>query len=266
MSRVAPLLFLTWLACGIAPAAAAPIPQQPGKTPAPTGKELYRETERGPTHSLIEINLAGEGLRSMVALLKAVNDIGKERGFAYAFAAAPQNAAPSPGVVVIKVFMTKDREMPLRTLLGADYSELAQAQFDRDGWMSVRQLTLMFEPADRGGRVSDPLADLVGVFSLRADGEPAFRVSKAGQDYFVESRGAAGWAKPVRLVAMTDAERAGAAKSGFAVSAGLRMTQGSADQGFDILRIEEALPGSARPVVLHVLYSWFGPNLLYKLP
>ena len=65
---------------------------------------------------------------------------------------------------------------------------------------------------------------------------------------------------------MTDAERAKAAKSGMNVSAALRMTVGSADQQFDFLRVEEPLPGSTRTVVLHVLYTWFGPNLLYKLP
>lgn len=206
----------------------------------------------------------------MLSLAKAVYDIAKERGFAYAFATAPTtDPAPPPGgapdVVVIKVFMTKDRQMPLRALMGADYSQQAQDQFDRDGWMSVRQFERMFE-ADGRARVSDPLADLIGVFSLMAEGDPAFRVSKTGPDYFVESRSAAGWSKPLRLIVMTDAERAKAAKSGINVSAALRMTQGSADQQFDVLRVEEPLPGSTRTVVLHVLYTWFGPNLLYKLP
>ena len=268
-AKMALLVLLAWFACAPAAAAAAPT-SQAAQAPAPTGKEPYRETERGPSHSLIEISVAGRGLGSMLSLVKAVYDIAKERGFAYAFATAPAaNPAPPPGgaadVVVIKVFMTKDRQMPLRALLGADYSQQAQDQFDRDGWMSVRQFERMLEAGSRG-RVSDPLADLIGVFSLMAEGEPAFRVSKTGPDYFVESRGADGWAKPVRLVTMTDAERAKAATSGLAVSAGLRMTQGSADQGFDILRIEEALPGSGRTVILHVLYTWFGPNLLYRLP
>ena len=269
-AKMALLVFLAWFACSPTAATAAPIPQQPGQTPASTRKEPYRETERGPAHSLIEISLAEPGFRNMLALVIAVYDIARERGFAYAFATAPAaNAAPppggAPGVVVIKVFMTKDRQMPLRALLGADYSQQAQDQFDRDGWMSVRQFERMMEAGNRG-RVSDPLADLIGVFSLMAEGDPAFRVSKTGPDYFVENRGPDGWAKPVRLVAMTDAERAKAATSGLAVSAGLRMTQGSADQGFDILRIEEALPGSGRTVILHVLYTWFDPNLLYKLP
>ena len=269
-ASVAYLVLLAALACVPAPAAAAPIPQQPGLAPAPTGKEPYRETERGPSHSLIEIRLAGQGFGNMLSLVKAVYDIAKERGFAYAFATAPAaDPAPppgrAPGAVVIKVFMTTDRQTQLRALMGADYSQQAQDQFDRDGWMSVRQFERMLEAGSRG-RVSDPLADLIGVFSLMAEGDPAFRVSKTGPDYFVESRGAAGWSKPVRLIVMTDAERAKAAKSGFNVSAALRMTQGSADQGFDILRVEEPLPGSTRTVVLHVLYTWFGPNLLYKLP
>ena len=268
--KTALIVLLAALTCAPAAAAAAPIPQQPGQAQAPTGKEPYRETERGPAYSLIEITLAGPGFRSMLSLVKAVYDIAKERGFAYAFATVPAaDPAPppggAPGVVVIKVFMTKDRQMPLRALLGADYSQQAQDQFDRDGWMSVRQFERMLDAGSRG-RASDPLADLIGVFSLMAEGDPAFRVSKMGPDYFVESRGPDGWANPVRLVAMTDAERAKAAKSGMNVSAALRMTLGSADQQFDFLRVEEPLPGSTRTVVLHVLYTWFGPNLLYKLP
>ena len=87
-----------------------------------------------------------------------------------------------------------------------------------------------------------------------------------GQDYFLESRREDAWGKPTRLVATTESERAKAANSGFNYSAGLRMNQGSADQNFDILLVEEALPGSGRTIVLHVLFSWFGPNLLHKLP
>lgn len=49
-------------------------------------------------------------------LFKAVYDIAKARGFAYAFAVEPAaNATPPPGgaerVATVKVFMTKDREM-----------------------------------------------------------------------------------------------------------------------------------------------------------
>ena len=132
--------------------------------------------------------------------------------------------------------------------------------------MSLSQLSRMFEAGNRTARTSDPLSDLIGIYSLTADGEPAFRVSKVGQDYFMESRREDAWSKPTRLVATTESERAKAAKSGFNYSAGLRMNQGSADQNFDILLVEEALPGSARTVVLHVLFSWFGPNMLYKLP
>lgn len=159
--KTALIVILAALACVPAAAAAAPIPQQPGQAPAPTGKEPYRETERGPAYSLIEIALAGPGFRSMLSLVKAVYDIAKERGFAYAFATAPAtNAAPppggAPGVVVIKVFMTKDRQMPLRALMGADYSQQAQDQFDRDGWMSVRQFERMFEADPRQRSVSGP--------------------------------------------------------------------------------------------------------------
>jgi hypothetical protein len=266
--RVAHLALVLFV-CSPAGAAVAAA-QQPGQPSARSGNEPYQETQRGPAHSVIEVSIADPGFATTVVLLKAVYDIATERGFAYAFAVPAPGAAASPsggqGVARLKVFMTKDRETPLRTLLGADYSEQAQGQFDREGWTSVSQLARMFEAGSRGGLVNDPLSDLIGVFSLRADGDPNFRVSKTGPDYFVESRGPAGWSKPVRLVAMTDAERAKAAKSGINASSGLRMIEGSADQQFDILRIEEPLPGSGRTVILHVVYSWFGPNLLYKLP
>lgn len=194
--------------CGSA-GAAVMLTQQPGQAPSRTGKELYRETERGPAYSLIEIPVGGQGFSSMVALLSAVYDIAKERGFAYAF--APTQAASispaaggAPAMAMMKVFMTRNREMPLRELLGADYSERAQEQFDREGWMSLSQLSRMFEAGNRTARTSDPLSDLIGVYSLAADGEPAFRVSKVGQDYFLESRREDAWGKPTRLVATTE--------------------------------------------------------------
>lgn len=272
-ATIARLALLALLVCGPA-GAAVPSAQKPGQAPARTGKEPYRETDRGPAHSLIEIEIS-PGPQSfatgMVVLFKAVYDIAKERNFAYAFAPEQAaNASPpqsgAPGVVRVKVFMTKDREMPLRALLAGDYSERAQAQFDREGWMSIRQLARMFEGDNRAARASDPLSDLIGVYSLRAEGEPSLRVSKVGPDYFLESRQGDGWGKPTRLAAIAESERAKAAKSGVIFSAGLRMNQGSADQNFDILRIEEALPGSGKTVVLHVLFSRSGPNMLYKLP
>lgn len=262
IARAAHLVLLAWFVYGA------------GQPPPRTSKEPYREIERGPAYSLIEIDISGARPSfgaGIVVLFKAVYDIAKERGFAYAFAVEPAaNAPPPPGgaqrVATVKVFMTKDRETPLQTLLGADHSQRAQEQFDREGWMSVRQLARMFEADTRRVRANDPLSDLIGVYSLTAEGEPFYRVSKKGQDYFLESRQPAGWSTPVRLVAVTQSQRAQAAAQGIVFSAGLRMREGSADQGFDILRIEEALPGSGRSVILHVLFSWFGPNLLYKLP
>ena len=54
------------------------------------------------------------------------------------------------------------------------------------------------------------------------------------------------------------------AAKGVLFSVGLSMKDGSADQQFDLLRIDDATPGSAK-IVIYVMYSWFGPNVLYKV-
>lgn len=285
-ARVAQLGVVAWLACGWAGAARVAGSPEPEQAPVPTAK-LYqlkvvepgydvtiRETERGPAHSLIEIEntvVPPHFTAGTVVLFKAVYDIAKERGFEYAFMNERTASSPPPNDgrrITAAVFMTKDRKTPLRELLGADYSPEAQRRFDREGWMSVTQLARMFgEGGNRGGGVSDPLTDLIGVYSHMPGGEPTYRVSKKGPNYFIEGRAAAGWRTPIRLVALTESQRAEAAAEGLRFSAGLRTNQGSADQQFDILRIEEAVPGSGgRTATFYVLFSWFGPDLLYKLP
>jgi hypothetical protein len=270
---------VAWILCGTAGA-------EPGQAPDRSGKGLYqlqaagrgyavsiRETERGPSHSHIQIEIIGEPTFavSAVTLFKTVHDIGRERGFEYAFTAQrAELPAPPPNdarqIAHVTVFMTNNRQTQLQALLGPAYSPEAQRQFDREGWMSVARFGLMLgEGANRGGAVSDPLSDLIGVYSRSADGEPDYRISKKGADFFVENRAADGWSAPLRLVAMTEAERREAASEGLTISAGLRMDQGSADQGFDILRLEEPIPGSGRMLTLYVLFSWFGPDMLYKM-
>jgi hypothetical protein len=287
-TTVAFLGLMAWLVCGSAGATLAPVPQDLQQGPARTEKGLYllevvapgyditiRETERGPAHSLIEIEMtvsAPTVMAGIAVLLKAVYDIAKERSFGFTFA-NPQasDSSTRPGgqhvASLVKVVMTNNPDTPLRELLGADYSPEAQQQFDRKGWLPVTQLALMFREGETpGDRVGDPLSDLIGVYSFTPGGEPAFGVSKDGQDYFFEGRMAAARSTPIRLVARTESERAEAAAKGLTFSAGLRMNQGSADQGFDILRIEEVIPGSGGTVVFYVLFSWFGPDLVYKVP
>ena len=284
-AKVAHLVLVAWVVCGSAGAAVMPMSPEPGQAPERAAKELYelkvvesgydvtiRETERGPTHSQIEFEMAvlpPTFIASAVVLFKAVYDVAKERGFEYAFisgptanASPPQNDGRRRGAM--KVFLTKDRETPLRALLGADYSPVAQRQFDRAGWLSVTQFARMFgEGENRGRGVMDPLSDLIGIYSHSSGGEPAYRVSKNGQDYFIETRAAAAWRTPVRLVVPTESQRAEAAAQGIRFSAGL----GTADEPFSFLRIEEAVPGSGgRTAIFYVLFSGFGPDLLYKLP
>ena len=118
----------------------------------------------------------------------------------------------------------------------------------------------------KGPDKGDPLSDLVGVYSHMPKGEPAYRVSKDAQGYVWQSRDpeSAAWVTPLRLVPITESERARAAAKGVVFSVGLSMKGGSADQQFDLLRVDEARPGAAK-IVTYVLYSWFGPNVLYKL-
>jgi len=285
-ATVASLGLAACVVCGAEGAAVSLVSPSPPQTSARAANQLYqltvkergyeitvRETERGSAHSLIHMEIAGRPptfTTGTVALFKAVYDIAKVRGFEYTFTFEQTMNAPRPPNggqrMAAKVFMTKDRRTALQALLGADYSEDAQGQFDRQGWMSVRQLTAILN--GQRGNAKDPLSDLIGVYSPSAGGEPTFRVSKDAQGYLIAVRTLDGrWDSPHRLAAFTDEERARLAERGARFAAGLRKTQGSADQQADIMRIEETVPGSAGNIaVLYVLYGWFGPEFMYKLP
>ena len=62
--------------------------------------------------------------------------------------------------------------------------------------------------------VADPLADLIGDYSLKPGGEPTYRVSKGAQGYVIAARTAAGWGTPLPVAAFTESERAEAAAKG----------------------------------------------------
>ncbi len=276
-----------WAVCG-SPLYALPLMvPQPAPAPARAGSQMYqvkleergyaitiREAEQGAAFSIIQIETTGSlpsFTTGAAAIFKAVYDIARARGFEYAFSIALPGAPPSPNAgpagqrMSAKVFMTKERRTSLKELLGPEYSPEAQRLFDREGWMSVTHLRTMFD--GRRGVVTDPLDDLIGDYSLQPDGEPTYRVSKDAQGYVIAARTIDGWSTPLPLAALTDSERAEAAAKGMRMSAGLRTTKGSADQGFDVMRVEEPVPGSpGSTVVLYVMFTWFGPDLIYKRP
>jgi hypothetical protein len=113
----------------------------------------------------------------------------------------------------------------------------------------------------------DPISDLLGVYSHTAGGEPTYRVTKKGDDYFWEYRDDGVWGPPAKALVITDAERSEAAAKGLTFTAGLHVNRDrSADQQFDILRVEQpATTAGGRAVVGYVMFSWFGPNVLHKL-
>jgi hypothetical protein len=273
-----------WAVCG-SPLSALPLMvPQPAQAAARAGNQLYqlrleergyaitiKEVGQGAAFSIIQIETTGllpSFTTGAVAIFKAVYDIARARGFEYAVAINLPGAPRTPNDgqrIAVKVFMTKDRRTSLQELLGPEYSPEAQRRFDREGWMSVTQLRAMFE--GRRGVVTDPLADLIGDYSLQPDGEPIYRVSKDTQGYVIAARTIDGWSTPLPLASITEAERSQAAAGGMRMSAGLRTTKGSADQGFDVLRVEEPVPGSpGSTVVLYVMFTWFGPDLIYKRP
>jgi hypothetical protein len=97
------------------------------------------ELERGPNYSVVafkEIESATV-TGSAMFLQKATIDIAKERGFQYfhwGFAARPNPAQADKAVThIVKIFFTNDYTIPLEELMGDDYSENAQKDFDRRG-------------------------------------------------------------------------------------------------------------------------------------
>jgi hypothetical protein len=108
-----------------------------------------KEIERAPTYSMVEIQgLVPTMTAGGVVLFKVAHDIAKERGSEYVFilpAKSGQGAAVRTEQgrrvsLVTKIFMVKDKNVGLKDLLGADYSEDAQQMFNMGGYRSVAEL------------------------------------------------------------------------------------------------------------------------------
>ena len=169
-----PVLHLVILLAAVPGAHAQVAPAAPPgpRTPPPrTEKGLYllKVVEPGyevtVTETAREANGSTLDVRGVVptitagatVLFRAAYDIAKERHAEYVFIirSSPEDR---PGLgergsdgrqlsMVMKVFITSDPKMPLKALLGPDYSAQAQEQFDQHGYMPVAQLAMMF-----GGR------------------------------------------------------------------------------------------------------------------
>jgi len=138
--------------------------QADGGAPEPAEEQLYSltvveegydvtvtELERGPNYSLLAFKqteaptVTGGGM----VMFKAVVDIAKERGFEYFFLnrerAGPNEAqAANQESLLMRPFFTNDNMVPLKELLGDTYSEAAQGLFDRQGYVSVSQMAVLF--------------------------------------------------------------------------------------------------------------------------
>ena len=112
------------------------------------------EVERGPNFSLIVMTIRESPTvtASGVILGKAQFDLAKELGFEYFFLAPRprEGGAGNAGTIVGKVFFTNDNTVPLQELLGDEYSERAQALFDRRGYPSVSQMAVLFGGSRQG--------------------------------------------------------------------------------------------------------------------
>ena len=149
-------------------AATVTFAQDAGSLAARTEKGLYvlkvvepgydvtvTETERAATSSTIDIRGVVPTITAGAAVLfRAAYDIATARQFAFVFLAplrdddtraqTTRDASGRHLSGVHRLFLTNDPKTPLRDLLGTDYSEKAQQQFDKSGYMSVAQLQLMF--------------------------------------------------------------------------------------------------------------------------
>ena len=98
------------------------------------------ELERGPNHSVVAFEMieASTVTGSAMFLHRATVDLAKERGFEYYFWVWPARPNPVRGenadTLIIKIFFTDDYTVSLKELMGDDYSENAQRDFDRRGF------------------------------------------------------------------------------------------------------------------------------------
>jgi hypothetical protein len=101
----------------------------------------FTEIDRGANYSLVKVDLVeGPSVGSSMFLMKCAYDIAKERDFKYFFNVDLEDDAKGDN----KIFLTNDPNVPLKDLLGEDYSAESQEIFDDvEGYLSVWELGLM---------------------------------------------------------------------------------------------------------------------------
>jgi hypothetical protein len=113
------------------------------------------EIERAAAYSVIRVaGLIPTVTATGMITFRAIYDIARQRGVAYAFmgkaSSPPTEGRSAEGWRIdttIKVFFTNDPNTPLRDLMSSDHTAEVQAMFDRNGYVALAQLDVLF-----GGR------------------------------------------------------------------------------------------------------------------
>lgn len=101
------------------------------------------ETEREANFSIVRVIFKkGSSVGSSMFIFKGMYDIAKLRKNDYFFKA--KEWEDENGDYFYKVYFFNDKNIPLKKLLGEDYSEEAQELFDELGYQSVEDLDRMF--------------------------------------------------------------------------------------------------------------------------
>lgn len=103
----------------------------------------FSETERGPDYSIARVSYKkGSSVGSSMFIFSGMYKIAKLRKFEYFFKA--REWQDENDAWVYKIYLFNDPGIPLKKLLGKDYSKEAQELFDELGYISVKKLELMF--------------------------------------------------------------------------------------------------------------------------
>ena len=102
------------------------------------------ETERTSAYSQLSVTYGkGSSVGSSMFIVRCFYDIARERGSSYFFKALEWSETGGPWRY--KVYFLNDRSIPLRQLLGDDYSLEAQRLYDELGYQSLQLFAPLFE-------------------------------------------------------------------------------------------------------------------------
>ncbi len=101
----------------------------------------FVEVKRGENYSLAEVELEeGTSVGSSMVLAKSTYEIAKQRGFEYFITTYPDGDES-----LLKIYFTNDNSVPLKELVGEDYSDEVQEAYDDVGYLSVSMFAPMFD-------------------------------------------------------------------------------------------------------------------------